>query len=58
MGVQSAIPHPEAEALLAKLMTEKGIPIPAKFAGFDLPDHALRRYQRKEREAAISFPAN
>jgi ankyrin repeat protein len=28
VGVQSAIAHPEAAALLAKLMTEKGIPIP------------------------------
>jgi uncharacterized protein len=28
VGVQSAIPHPEAAALLAKLMTEKHIPIP------------------------------
>jgi len=28
VGVQSAIPHPEAAALLAKLMTERGIPIP------------------------------
>jgi ankyrin repeat protein len=28
VGVQSAIPHPEAAALLAKLMTDKGIPIP------------------------------
>jgi uncharacterized protein len=28
VGVQSAIPHPDAAALLAKLMTERGIPIP------------------------------
>jgi uncharacterized protein len=28
VGVQSAIPHPEAEALLIRLMTEKGLPIP------------------------------
>ena len=28
VGVQSAIPHPEAEKLLVKLMTEKGPPIP------------------------------
>jgi len=28
VGVQSAIPHPEAEKLLVKLMTEKGLPIP------------------------------
>jgi uncharacterized protein len=28
VGVQSAIPHPEAAALLAKLMTERNIPIP------------------------------
>jgi hypothetical protein len=28
VGVQSAIPHPEAEALLVKLMTERGLPIP------------------------------
>ena len=28
VGVQSAIAHPEAAALLAKLMTEKNIPIP------------------------------
>ncbi len=28
VGVQSAIPHPEAAALLAKLMTEQHIPIP------------------------------
>lgn len=31
VGVQSAIPHPETEALLAKLMTEKGIPVPKAF---------------------------
>jgi hypothetical protein len=29
--VQSAIPHPETEALLAKLMTERGIPVPKAF---------------------------
>jgi len=29
VGVQSAIPHPEAEKLLVKLMTERGLPIPA-----------------------------
>jgi len=29
VGVQSAIPHPETEALLRQLMTEKGLPIPA-----------------------------
>jgi ankyrin repeat protein len=29
VGVQSAIAHPETEALLRKLMTEKGLPIPA-----------------------------
>ena len=28
VGVQSAIPHPEAAALLAKLMTDRHIPIP------------------------------
>ena len=28
VGVQSAIAHPEAEKLLVKLMTEKGMPIP------------------------------
>jgi ankyrin repeat protein len=28
VGVQSAIPHPEAEKLLVRLMTEKGLPIP------------------------------
>jgi ankyrin repeat protein len=28
VGVQSAIPHPEAEKLLVKLMTAKGLPIP------------------------------
>jgi len=28
VGVQSAIPHPEAEKLLVKLMTERGLPIP------------------------------
>ena len=28
VGVQSAIPHPEAEKLLVKLMKEKGLPIP------------------------------
>jgi len=33
VGVQSALPHPDAEALLIKLMTAKGIPIPAKFEG-------------------------
>jgi len=31
VGVQSAIPHPETEALLAKLMQERGIPVPQKF---------------------------
>jgi len=31
VGVQSAIPHPETEALLAKLMEERGIPVPKKF---------------------------
>jgi uncharacterized protein len=31
VGVQSAIPHPETEALLAKLMTERGIPVPKAF---------------------------
>jgi len=29
VGVQSALPQPEAEKLLVKLMTEKGLPIPA-----------------------------
>ena len=29
VGVQSAIPHPETAALLRKLMSEKGIPLPA-----------------------------
>jgi ankyrin repeat protein len=28
VGVQSAIPHPEAEKLLVKLMTDRGLPIP------------------------------
>jgi len=28
VGVQSAIPHPEAGALLRKLLTEKGLPAP------------------------------
>jgi hypothetical protein len=28
VGVQSAIPHPEAEATLIRLMTAKGLPIP------------------------------
>src|SRR5207302_6531043 len=28
VGVQSAIPHPEAETLLVKLMKDKGLPIP------------------------------
>ena len=28
VGVQSAIPHPEAEKLLMKLMTDRGMPIP------------------------------
>jgi ankyrin repeat protein len=28
VGVQSAIPHPEAEKLLLKLMTDRGMPIP------------------------------
>jgi ankyrin repeat protein len=28
VGVQSAIPHPETEALIRGLMTEKGLPIP------------------------------
>jgi ankyrin repeat protein len=31
VGVQSAIPHPDAEALLAKLMTEKGMEVPKNF---------------------------
>jgi len=29
VGVQSALPHPETEALIRRLMTEKGLPIPA-----------------------------
>jgi ankyrin repeat protein len=29
VGVQSAIPHPESAALLRKLMTEQGLPVPA-----------------------------
>jgi cytohesin len=29
VGVQSAIPHPETAAYIKKLMTEKGLPIPA-----------------------------
>jgi ankyrin repeat protein len=29
VGVQSAIPHPETEALLKKLMDEHGVPVPA-----------------------------
>ena len=28
VGVQSAIPHPEAEKLIVKLMTEKGLKVP------------------------------
>jgi ankyrin repeat protein len=28
VGVQSAIPHPETAALLRKLMTERGVPVP------------------------------
>jgi hypothetical protein len=28
VGVQSAIPHPEAEKLLVKLMTERGLTVP------------------------------
>lgn len=31
VGVQSAIAHPEAEALLAKLMKEKGLEVPPNF---------------------------
>jgi len=31
VGVQSAINHPDAEALFEKLMAAKGIPVPAKF---------------------------
>jgi hypothetical protein len=31
VGVQSAIPHPETEALLAKLMTERGLPVPKAY---------------------------
>jgi len=31
VGVQSAIPHPETEALLAKLMTAKGIEVPKAY---------------------------
>jgi ankyrin repeat protein len=33
VGVQSAIPHPETEALLKKLMEEHGISVPAATAG-------------------------
>jgi ankyrin repeat protein len=29
VGVQSAIPHPDSEALMKKLMEERGIPVPA-----------------------------
>ena len=28
VGVQSAIPHPETAALIRKLMTERGLPVP------------------------------
>jgi ankyrin repeat protein len=31
VGVQSAIPHPDAEALMAKLMKEKGLEVPPNF---------------------------
>ena len=31
VGVQSAISHPDAEALLAKLMKEKGLEVPPNF---------------------------
>ena len=31
VGVQSAIPHPETEALLAKLMTDRGIAVPKAY---------------------------
>ncbi|HTA40957.1 MAG TPA: ankyrin repeat domain-containing protein [Bryobacteraceae bacterium] len=31
VGVQSALPHPDAEALLAKLMKEKGLEVPPNF---------------------------
>ena len=33
VGVQSAIPHPDTEALLKKLMEERGIPVPAPTGG-------------------------
>ena len=33
VGVQSAIPHPETAALLRKLMTERGIEVPAPITG-------------------------
>jgi hypothetical protein len=29
VGVQSAIPHPETEALLRQMMKDRGLPIPA-----------------------------
>jgi ankyrin repeat protein len=31
VGVQSALAHPEAEALLEKLMKERGLPVPERF---------------------------
>jgi hypothetical protein len=31
VGVQSAIPHPEAEALLANLMKARGLEVPPNF---------------------------
>lgn len=30
VGVQSAIPHPETSAFLRRLMTERGLPVPAE----------------------------
>ncbi len=33
VGVQSAIPHPDTEALLKKLMESRGIPVPAPTGG-------------------------
>jgi hypothetical protein len=30
VGVQSAIAHPETSALLRKLMTQRGLPVPAE----------------------------
>ena len=43
VGVQSAIPHPEAERLLIKLMTERGLAIPPPPGFRHLPNQRFQR---------------